>query len=83
MSGEAYMSLCGFCAERISKGRDLEEASMEFMGHCSSCGQYGQLVQYEVGLTHTELDRRRRARAASDKNKKVGGERGRAERRAR
>lgn len=83
MSRQAYMSLCGYCAERIGKTRDIEEASMEFMGHCSNCGQYGQLVQFEVGLSHTELDRRRRARAAAAKRKKVSGERGRAERRAR
>lgn len=81
MSREAYMSLCGYCAERIGKTRDIEEASMEFMGHCSNCGQYGQLVQFEVGMSHAELDRRRRARAAAANKGAGGGERRRAERR--
>jgi hypothetical protein len=76
------MSLCGLCAERIGKTRDIEESSMGFLGRCSACGQYGQLAQYEVGLTHAELDRRRRIQRAGDKNRKVSGERGRAERRS-
>lgn len=82
MSGPAYMSLCDTCAQRIGKTRDLNEASMEFLGRCSNCGQYSRLVQYEVGLTHAELDRRRRMQRAADKNRKVSGERGRAERRS-
>ena len=80
MSG-AYMSLCDCCAEKIGKLRDIEESSMKFMGRCSSCWQYSQLSQYEVGKTHAELDRLRRMQAAGDKSKKVYGERGRAERR--
>lgn len=83
MSGAAMISLCPLCADRISKIRDLEEVSKEFMGHCGNCRQYNQLTRYEVGMTHAELERRRRARTAAEKTKKVSGERGRAERRAR
>ena len=80
MSGAAMISLCPLCAERISKNRDLEEVSMEFMGHCGNCRQYNQLTRYEVGMTHAELERRRRARANVNKGK-GGGERRSAERR--
>ncbi len=83
MSGAPCAIYCSYCAERISKGRDLEEVSMEFMSHCSNCGNYGQVVRYRVGKSHSELARRRAMQQARNKNTKVGGERGRAERRAR
>jgi hypothetical protein len=82
MSGAPCIVLCDYCAQRIGKHRDIEDVSMEFMGACSSCGQYAQLRRYEVGMSHAELDRRRRIQRAGDKNRKVSGERGRAERRS-
>lgn len=83
MSAPAYISVCPICAERLSKGRVMVEASEEFIAPCAMCNAKTAVVQYEVGPRYTELERRRRkARAEDRKRKPASGERGRAERRS-
>ena len=81
MSEAVRVKYCGFCAERIGRLRDIEDISDGFVGRCSNCGSFSQLVLYEVGLTHSELARRRRNAKAAE-GRKGGGERARAGRRA-
>lgn len=83
MSAPAYISVCPGCAERLSKGRVMVEASGEFINCCSLCRSKTAVMQYELGPRHEDRERRRRRAAAEDKKRRArSGERGRAERRA-
>ena len=55
-----YMSMCARCAEKIGKHRSLYEASMSFFGRCPQCFTPSKLIQYDVGPSVAELDRKRR-----------------------
>ena len=76
-----YMSMCEHCAEKIGKRYAINEASMSFFGSCPQCFTPSKLIKYDIGPSYAELDRKRRQASAGGKS--GGGERARAERRAR
>lgn len=71
-----YMSLCGSCAASMRQTRTMVESSSAYAGRCPMCMREGRLIQYELGLSHREAERKRiRERAAAQSG---GGERSRA-----
>lgn len=71
-----YMSLCTECAQIMRQTRTIVETSKPYAGYCRLCYGLRPLIQYDVGMTHSEIARKRaREKAAAAKG---GGERARA-----
>ena len=71
-----YMSLCTECAQTMRQTRTIVETSKPYAGYCRLCYGLRPLIQYDVGMTHSEIARKRaREKAAAAKG---GGERARA-----
>lgn len=76
MDKAIYMSICEDCSDTLRQTRTMVEVSNPFVGFCSMCWGFKPLVQYDVGMTHSEIARKRaREKAAAAKG---GGERARA-----
>ena len=71
-----YMSLCTECAQTMRQTRTMIETSSAYAGRCGLCYGLRPLIQYDVGMTHSEIARKRaREKAAAARG---GGERARA-----
>ena len=76
MDKAIYMSMCEDCAGIIRQTRTIVETSKPYAGYCRLCYGLRPLIQYDVGMTHSEIARKRaREKAAAAKG---GGERARA-----
>lgn len=76
MDKAIYMSMCEDCAGIMRQTRTIVETSKPYAGYCRLCYGLRPLIQYDVGMTHSEIARKRAREKAAAAN--GGGERARA-----